>query len=93
MIIAFCAGFFAFQYLLHDNPEKDFFRDYPITLTQNGCHFSSQNDDIRGVGNFRRFIKIILDTGLDCKKYPWVYFSHPAMLRRFPFLLAENPLK
>lgn len=24
MIIAFCAGFFAFQYLLHDNPEKDF---------------------------------------------------------------------
>ncbi|MGM8444514.1 winged helix-turn-helix domain-containing protein [Enterobacter hormaechei subsp. xiangfangensis] len=93
MIIAFCAGFFAFQYLLHDNPEKDFFRDYPITLTQNGCHFSSQNDDIRGVGNFRRFIKIILDTGLDCKKYPWVYFSSSSHAPALSVLACREPFE
>ncbi len=91
MVISFALGFFTLHHVLRDNPEKDFFRDYTINRTENGCHFFSQNDDIKSIGNFSRFIKIIMNTGLDCKKYPWVYFSSSSNAPALSVLVCRAP--
>lgn len=53
---------------------KNYFENYKIYKNENGCHFFSKNDDIKKIGNFTRFKTMIIQTGLDCKKYPWIYF-------------------
>lgn len=54
--------------------EPDFFSDYEIVREVEGCHFHSKNDDISSYGNFSKFIKVVKDSGVNCKKYPWIYF-------------------
>lgn len=91
VVISFALGFFTLHHFLRDNPDKDFFKDYTINRTENGCHFVSQNDDIKSIGNFSRFIKIIMKTGLDCKKYPWVYFSSSSNAPALSVLVCRAP--
>lgn len=75
MICSFALGFLLLHYPWFHQADLDFFKTYTIHHTENGCHFYSKNDDIRKRGNFTRFRNMIKETGLDCKKYPWIYFS------------------
>jgi len=83
MLLSLGLGLSLFQLPWHRTADKDFFTGYTITRVENGCHFFSRNDDIKKFGNFTKYRNMILQTGLDCKKYPWVYFlsssSAPAL--------------
>ena len=91
MIISFALGYFMLHHIFRDNPDKDFFQNYTINRTENGCHYFSQSDDIKSIGNFSRFIKIIMKTGLDCKKYPWIYFSSSSNAPALSVLACRKP--
>lgn len=91
MVLSFGVGYFILHLAVHDYSKKDFFKDYTINSTENGCHFFSRNDDIKSIGNFTRYKKIILQTGLDCKKYPWVYFSSSSTAPALSVLICRKP--
>ncbi|MGS2871943.1 winged helix-turn-helix domain-containing protein [Enterobacter huaxiensis] len=91
MIVSFAVGYFCIHLVQHDGSKKDFFTGYTINSTENGCHFYSQNDDIKSIGNFTRLKKRIMQTGLDCKKYPWVYFSSSSTAPALSVLICRKP--
>ncbi len=57
---------------LHDEPS--FFSHYTLHEQESGCNFFSKNDDPDSSGNYQIFKARIKDSGLNCHKYPWVYF-------------------
>ncbi len=83
MLLSLGLGLSLFQLPWHRAADKDFFTGYTISKIENGCHFYTWNDDIKKFGNFTKYRNMILQTGLDCEKYPWVYFlsssSAPAL--------------
>jgi len=75
MIFSFILGILLLQFpWWYNNDVMDYFDNYTISKNENGCHYFSKNDDIKNIGNFSRFKAMIMQTGLDCKKYPWIYF-------------------
>ncbi|MCS1367063.1 hypothetical protein NX037_23240, partial [Escherichia coli] len=50
----------------------------------NGCHFNVTEDTIDGLKEFDKYKTRILDSGINCKKHPWLYFplakSSPGMI-------------
>ncbi|MER1498052.1 transcriptional regulator [Enterobacter cloacae] len=91
MALSFGLGYFILHLAVHDYSRKDFFKDYTISSTENGCHFFSRNDDIKSRGNFTRYKQIIMRTGLDCKKYPWAYFSSSSTAPALSVLICRKP--
>ncbi|MGK3223456.1 transcriptional regulator [Enterobacter soli] len=75
----------------HQHPAKDFFNAYTISRTEDGCHFLSQNDDLKKRGNFSKFKNLIVQTGLDCKKYPWIYFSSSSTAPALSAFICKEP--
>lgn len=91
MLISFGLGVLLFQYPWFQHSEKDFFKTYNINRTENGCHFVSKNEDISSRGNFTKFKDMILQTGLDCKRYPWVYFPSSSSTPVLSALACHEP--
>ncbi|MCZ5523829.1 transcriptional regulator, partial [Escherichia coli] len=61
-----------------------FFKDYKTVAEINGCHFNVTEDTIDGLKEFDKYKTRILDSGINCKKHPWLYFplakSSPGMI-------------
>ena len=66
--------------IILDNSDKDAKQN---VAEINGCHFNVTEDSINGLKDFDKYKKHILASGIDCKKYPWLYFP---LARSFPGL-------
>lgn len=93
VLVSFAAGVLALQASRIRISEPDFFKGYTINRVENGCHFISKNDDIKKVGNFTKFKNIIIATGLDCEKYPWVYFSSTSPMPALSAFVCKEPFE
>lgn len=91
MLASFAAGVLALQASRIRLSEPDFFKGYTINRVEKGCHFISKNDDIKKVGNFTKFKNIIIATGLDCEKYPWVYFYSTSPTPALSAFVCKEP--
>ena len=74
MAAAFLIGAMAVHFFWHLTDTKPFFRDYDFVEQDQGCRFYPKDDSHDNNSNFTRFKTLILNSGLDCKKFPWVYF-------------------
>lgn len=84
MLSAFVIGAYSAYWLWNNNQPKPFFKDYKTVAEINGCHFNVTEDTIDGLKEFDKYKTRILDSGINCKKYPWLYFplakSSPGMI-------------
>lgn len=71
---AFLIGVTAVHFFWHVTDTKPFFRDYTFVEEDQGCRFYTKDDSHDSGSNFTRFKTLVLNSGLNCKKYPWVYF-------------------
>lgn len=85
MALSLLAGFFSLHYLWHFNDEKSFFRNYTLVESDRGCHFYTMDDNHANTDKFNSYKSLIFKSGLDCKKYPFVYFS---MSQMYPSFIA-----
>ncbi|WLI78595.1 winged helix-turn-helix domain-containing protein [Kosakonia sp. H02] len=74
ILIAFVTGFFLTHTIWHLNDEPAFFDTYTMIETDNGCHFYTTDDNHDNKNPYQRFKSLVLNSGLNCKNYPWVYF-------------------
>lgn len=91
MIMSLIVGFFFFQIVTPPDSSKNFFKDYNINKVESGCHFHSKNFDIKKLGNFTKYKDIILKTGLDCNKYPWIYFPSSSFTPALSAIACQKP--
>ncbi|MGC0723082.1 transcriptional regulator, partial [Escherichia coli] len=84
MLSAFVIGAYSAYWLWNNNQPKPFFKDYKTVAEINGCHFNVTEDTIDGLKEFDKYKTRILDSGINCKKHPWLYFplakSSPGMI-------------
>ncbi|ENB5501873.1 TPA: transcriptional regulator [Escherichia coli] len=84
MLSAFVIGAYSAYWLWNNNQPKPFFKDYKTVAEINGCHFNVTDDTIDGLKEFDKYKTRILDSGINCKKHPWLYFplakSSPGMI-------------
>ncbi|EGB90404.1 hypothetical protein HMPREF9542_00083, partial [Escherichia coli MS 117-3] len=80
----FVIGAYSAYWLWNNNQPKPFFKDYKTVAEINGCHFNVTEDTIDGLKEFDKYKTRILDSGINCKKHPWLYFplakSSPGMI-------------
>lgn len=74
MAAAFIIGVIGVHFFWHFTDTRPFFADYTFVEQDKGCNFYTKDDSHDNKNNFERFKGLILGSGLDCKKYPWVYF-------------------
>ncbi|EGT3573044.1 transcriptional regulator [Citrobacter amalonaticus] len=74
MLMAFCVGAIGMHYFWHFNDTQPFFANYTFVEQDKGCRFYTTDDSHDNKNSFARFKALILGSGLDCEKYPWVYF-------------------
>lgn len=74
MLSAFSVGLLTAFFLWHNSQPKSFFKDYKTVAQINGCHFNVTEDSIDGLKDLDKYKNRILGSGIDCKKYPWLYF-------------------
>ncbi|WP_336219675.1 transcriptional regulator [Citrobacter amalonaticus] len=74
MVAAFIIGATGVHFFWHIMDTHPFFADYTFIEQDQGCRFYTKDDSHDNKNNFSRFKSLILGSGLDCKKYPWVYF-------------------
>lgn len=74
MAAAFFIGAIAMNFVWHFSDTKPFFADYTFVEQDKGCHFYTTDDSHDNKNSYARFKALILGSGLDCEKYPWVYF-------------------
>ncbi|TKU34534.1 winged helix-turn-helix domain-containing protein [Citrobacter sp. wls718] len=91
MLISFGLGVLLIQHSWNSDVEKNFFSTYTINSIENGCHFLSKNDDIKRFGNFIKFKNMIKQTGVDCKKYPWIYFLSSSSMPALSAFICKEP--
>ncbi|MGK0739852.1 winged helix-turn-helix domain-containing protein [Yokenella regensburgei] len=73
--------------------DKNFYDQYTLVETTHGCHFFSKNEDIESVNRFEIYKTMILKTGMDCQKYPWVYFPSSSRTPAVAALICQQPYK
>ncbi|AKE59872.1 winged helix-turn-helix domain-containing protein [Citrobacter farmeri] len=74
MLAAFFIGAIGTNVVWHFNDTKPFFAGYTFVEQDKGCHFYTTDDSHDNKNSYARFKALILGSGLDCEKYPWVYF-------------------
>ncbi|WP_342321218.1 transcriptional regulator [Kosakonia sp. BYX6] len=74
IVISFLAGFFSTNAIWNMNKESAFFDSYTLVESDNGCHFHTKDDSHSSNTPYLKYKSLILDSGLNCKNYPWVYF-------------------
>ncbi len=74
MVAAFFIGAVGMHFVWHFNDTKPFFSDYTFVEQDKGCNFNTTDDSHDNKNSYARFKALILGSGLDCEKYPWVYF-------------------
>ncbi|WP_054178744.1 winged helix-turn-helix domain-containing protein [Trabulsiella odontotermitis] len=91
MVLSFIVGALIFQYPWYLTNEKNFFDNYRLYETVNGCQFFSRSDDIDGSDSFQKYKTAVMKTGVDCKKYPWIYFSSSSTAPALSALICHRP--
>ncbi|KNC88522.1 winged helix-turn-helix domain-containing protein [Trabulsiella odontotermitis] len=91
MVLSFIVGALLFQYPWYVKSEKNFFDNYKLYETVNGCQFYSRSDDIDGSDSFQKYKNAVIKTGIDCKKYPWIYFSSSSTAPALSALICHRP--
>jgi len=74
VLIAFVSGFIVTSFIWYRHDEPAFFNTYTLIETDNGCHLHTRNDIHDNNNPYAKYKSLILNTGLSCKSYPWVYF-------------------
>lgn len=74
ILISFITGFIVTSFIWYRHVEPAFFNTYTLIETDNGCHLHTINDIHDNNNPYSKYKSLILDTGLSCKSYPWVYF-------------------
>lgn len=74
ILISFITGFIVTSFIWYRHVEPAFFNTYTLIETDNGCHLYTINDIHDNNNPYSKYKSLILDTGLSCKSYPWVYF-------------------
>lgn len=74
IVAAFLVGAVGVHFFWHVTDTKPFFKDYAFVEQVQGCRFYTKDDSHDNKSNYARFKSLILSSGLDCKKFPWVYF-------------------
>ena len=74
MAAAFFIGAVGMNFVWHFSDTKPFFANYTFVEQDKGCHFNTTDDSHDNKNSYARFKALILGSGLDCEKYPWVYF-------------------
>ena len=90
MLLSLLAGCFSFYYIFHFHYEKPFFCSYTLVENDRGCHFFNKDDNHAKVDKFKYFKSLIFKSGLDCKKYPFVYFSMSQMSPGFIVFICRK---
>ncbi|MDH2911417.1 transcriptional regulator [Kosakonia sp. HypNH10] len=74
VLISFVTGFIVTSFIWYKHAEPAFFNTYTLTETDSGCHLHTRNDIHDNNNPYSKYKTLILNTGLSCKSYPWVYF-------------------
>ena len=74
MLSAFSVGLLTAFLVWHNSQPGSFFKDYKTVAQINGCHFNVTEDSIDGLKDLDKYKNRILGSGIDCKKYLWLYF-------------------
>ncbi|WP_367163097.1 transcriptional regulator [Kosakonia cowanii] len=74
ILISFVTGFIVTSFIWYRHVEPAFFNTYTLIETDNGCHLYTINDIHDNNNPYSKYKSLILNTGLSCKSYPWVYF-------------------
>lgn len=90
MAAAFIAGVSALQYASYQREPYPFFSEYSFREQAQGCHYYVRDDSHNGDNNFNRIKTLITRTGLDCKKYPWVYLPLSNTAPSLVVLVCKN---
>lgn len=69
---------------------KTFFSSYTLVENDRGCHFYTKDDNHAKVDKFNYYKSLIFKSGLDCKKYPFVYFSMSQMSPGFIVFICRK---
>jgi DNA-binding winged helix-turn-helix (wHTH) protein len=91
MLAAFVLGALAVYGAAFITPDNSLFENYTLFESSNGCHFYSREDEIDDNSLFQKNKATIIKTGLDCKKYPWVYFPSSSSLPALTALICQKP--
>ena len=90
VLIAFFTGFIVTSFIWYAHEEPAFFNNYTLIETDNGCHFHTRNDIHDNNNPYSKYKSLILNTGLSCKSYPWVYFPLSATSPTLTALACRN---
>ena len=93
MLLSLAGGILLGYISVQTLPEKNFYDRYTLVETTQGCHFFSRNEDIVSASRFENDKNMILKTGMDCQKYPWVYFPTSNRLPALVALICQRPYK
>lgn len=83
MALALLAGFQLTHYIWHFHNETPFFSDYALVAQENGCNFYIKDENHTSDDRFNRYKSLVINSGLNCKRYPYVYFSPPQISPTF----------
>jgi DNA-binding winged helix-turn-helix (wHTH) protein len=91
MAIAFVIGVLVVYASTFIHRDDTIIEAYTLFDTSNGCHFYSREDEIDDNSLFQKNKETITKTGLDCQKYPWVYFPSSSALPALTALACQKP--
>ncbi|WHP33081.1 winged helix-turn-helix domain-containing protein [Trabulsiella odontotermitis] len=91
MAVAFLLGVLVVYGATFVNANDSLFENYTLFETSNGCHFYSTEDEIDDNSPFQKDKATIINTGLDCQKYPWVYFPSSNAMPALTALICQKP--
>lgn len=74
-------------------PDKNFYERYSLIETAKGCHFFSRNEDAVSGSRFESDKTMILNTGINCQKHPWIYFPSGNHIPALAVLVCQQPYK
>lgn len=83
MLCVLLTGLITVQWFWQRSTTERFFSDYTLLEQVSGCNFNIRDDGLADMHLYQKFKSQILASGIDCKKYPWLYFpvlsSAPAL--------------
>lgn len=92
MAMSFILGIMLLQFpWFYDTSKMDYFDSYTMSKVENGCHYFSKDDNIENIDIFSKYKSMIMQTGLDCKKYPWIYFASFSAAPAFSAFVCKKP--
>lgn len=74
MLLAFFAGAAGGNYLWNIGDTKNFYADYKLVDQEKGYHFFIKDETHNDQSEFANFKRLLFNSGLSHKKYPWIYF-------------------